>query len=155
LGKGVFSCLPIEEMQFVITNARADVWVSKKQGVVFPTYRKVKAAIHRHPVMDFGNVMDACHPDQNGIAQYQQTRWTGIGMCTPTPKPMSSLPGMPPSNNCCAHLSDMDGVAAWYVYLYTWLPNSKFYNHDAYAMDCNCEQKCIPDFLTYKGTTPG
>jgi hypothetical protein len=25
LGKGVFSCLPIEEMQFVITNARADV----------------------------------------------------------------------------------------------------------------------------------
>jgi len=154
LDKGEFSRTPTEEMQCLIKNACTDVRDSKMQGVVLPGYRQVKAAIDRLPVMHLENVMDGCHPHQNHTAQYQQTCWRGKGTCTPPPKPMPALPGVPPGNNDGAHVSEIDGVPPRYVYVYIWLPNSQFLNHDAYAMDCKCDQECIPDFLTHTGTTP-
>jgi hypothetical protein len=50
----------IEEMQYLIKNPSANVQYEKRDNVVFPRYKIVKAATQRHPALDHDNLMNGC-----------------------------------------------------------------------------------------------
>jgi len=70
-----FSCTAMEEAQFPIKKLRAKVREEKMQGVEFPGYKNVKAAIERHPAMHPQSHTPGCLPCRNGTADNSQTRW--------------------------------------------------------------------------------
>ena len=62
MAKGGVSRAATEEMQQLIKNPRAEVWEQKKQGVVYPGHKMVKAAIRRHPAKVYKSHTDVCLP---------------------------------------------------------------------------------------------
>ena len=158
MAKEGFSCAAIEETQQLIKKPHTEVQESKMQGVEFPGYKNVKAAIERHPAMVQENQTDGCLPCQNGTAKNPQTHWRRKGMGAPPPEPAPPSPTMPPAppgGNEGTPSSEIEGVPPGYVYIHTSLPNSQIFNLDAYAKDCKRNKDFIPDLLTDEATSTG
>jgi len=150
MAKGGFSHATIEEMQQLIEKPRVKVREEKKRGVEFPGYKKVKAAIERLPAMVYKNHMDSCLPCQNGTAKDSQTRRRCKGTGAPPPELAAPPPGTPPAPPCDTdgHKSyEIEGMPSMSVYIHSPLPNTQFFNHNAYAMNSKHDKDFIPDLL--------
>jgi len=158
MAKGGFACATIEETQYLIKKPCVEVREEKQWGVVFPGHRMLNTAIERHPTMVLGNLMDGCLHYQIGTGMNPQTcKGTSVPPHDPMPCPPQtpSVPPVPPGDIEGAHSVEIGGVLPGYVYMHPSPPNAQFFNYDAYAKDCKCDQDCIPDLLTDKGTSTG
>ena len=142
MAKGGISCAAIEETQQLIKKPCAEVWEEKKWGVEFPGHQKVKAGIESHPAMVYKNQPDGCLPCQNGTAKNPQTRWRRKQTAAPSPEPAAPPPGRAPPpgtsrvphGDSDAHESyEIEGMPSLCVYIDSSLPNTPFFNHNAYA----------------------
>ena len=166
MAKGGFSRPAIEETQYLLKNARTEVWEEKKWGVDFPRHKKVKAGIETHPAMLCQNHTNGCLPCPNGTAKNLQTRWRRKGTGAPppdwhrqpTPDLTPCLPGMPhipPGVKQGAECPKCNHLPPRYVYSHTPLPSAQFFNLDAYAKDSQPDTDYNPDMLTDDGTSTG
>jgi len=112
--------------------------------------------------MVYQNYKDGCLPSQNGTAKNLQTRWWRKGSCAPQPEPAARPPRTPPppgttpapgTPHAPPGVSDgqerygMEGMPSRFVYLDSPLPNTEFFNHNAYGKDTKHEKDIIPDLL--------
>jgi len=147
----------IEEMEYVIKQPWAEVREEKKWGVEFPVHKMVKAVIKRHLAMVYKNHTAGCLPCPNGTAKYRQTPWRRKGTGAPPPEPAVPPPrGLPPSGTPPAppaHTNEyesyeIEGMPSRCVYIYSPLPKTQFFNHNAYAKDSKCNKDFIPELLS-------
>ena len=82
---GRFSCAAIEETQHLMKKPRPKVQEERKQRVVIPAHRNVKAAKERQPAMLLENNTNRCVTCQNGTVKNPQTWWRRIGMAAAVP----------------------------------------------------------------------
>jgi hypothetical protein len=157
MAKGGFSRAAVEETQQLIKKPRAEVREEKKRGVEFPGHKKVKATMERHPAMVYQNHTAGCLPCQNGTAKNPQTRWRRKGTAAPPPEPAAPLPGRPsppgtppaPPGDTEGHESyEIEGMPSRCVYMHSPLPNTQFFNHNAFAKDSKRDKDFIPDLLS-------
>jgi len=111
----------------------------------------VKAAIERQSAMVHENQTDGCLPRQNCTARNRQTRLrhkgTGSAAAELAPLP-PGMPPPPPADSEGTQSSGIEGVPVGFVYIHTPLPNTRFFDVDAYAKDRMCDKDFIPDLLT-------
>jgi len=149
----------MEDRQRRFKQLLAKVQKQNMQGVEFPAYKHVKAAMEIPWAMVRKNQMNVCLPCQNGTAQNQQTcrRKKGIGAPQPDqPRGPTSehmpcppgLPPVPPSDNEGAHDSEIEGVPCRYVYIHTPLCSTQYFNLDTYDENSKNDKDSIPDLLT-------
>ena len=151
MAKGGFSRAAVEETQYLIKKPRAEVREEKQRGVEFPGHNKVKAAIARHPAMLRQNQTPGCLPCQNGTAQNPQTRWRRKGTAAPPPEPAAPQPGTPPVPPGDAEGNEsyeIEGMPSRCVYMHSPLPNTQFFNHNAFAKESKQDKDSIPDLLS-------
>jgi len=159
IAKGGFSRAAIDETRFLIKKPLAEVQAEKKLGVEFPGHKNMKGGMERLPAVLRANQMDSCPACQNSTAQISQTRWrrkvTGapppvqLRQLIPGPTPHSPrTPLVLPCTNEAAHISKIESVPPGYVYMHTPLPSAQFFNLEAYAQDCKCDEDYNPDLLT-------
>jgi hypothetical protein len=159
MAKEGFSHAAIEETKYLIKKPCAEVREEKKWGVEFPGYKKVKAAIQRHPAMLRHNQTPCCLPCQNGTAKNLQTHWKRKGTGAPpparrrvrTPEPTPPPPGTPHAltgNTSGAQPSEIVNLPAGYTYSHTALPCAEFFEVDE---DTEHDTDCDPDMLTDDG----
>jgi hypothetical protein len=156
--KGGFSRATIDDTHQVFKNPRADVREEKKRQVEFPGHKKVMAVIERHPAIIRENQKDSCRLFQIGTAKNLQSRWRRKSMGAPPPRPTPPGPPTQPSppGDSDQHAStEIKGAPTEYVYIHTPLPNTQFFNHDAYAKDLKPDNDSIPDLLTDQGPSTG
>jgi len=154
MAKGGFLRAAIEEMHQLIKKPRAQVREENKQGVEFPRHKKVKAVIERHLAMIRENQTDGYLPCRNGTVQNPQSRWRRKGTGAPPPQPAPprpETPPVPPGDSERNQSTEIEGVPPGYVYIRTPLPNTQFFNHDAYTKDRKQNTDFIPDLLTDQG----
>ena len=141
MAKEGFLRAAIEETKYLIRKPPAEVRVETKRGVEFPGYKKVKAAIQRHPAMLRHNQTSGYLPCPNGTAKNPQTRWRRKGTGAPpparrivwTPEPTPPGPGTPPAptgNTYRAQLSDIVNLPAGYKYSHTALHCAECFQED-------------------------
>jgi len=113
--------------------------------------------MERHPAMVYKNHTAGCLPCQNGTAKNQQTHWRRKGTAAPLPEPAAPLPRRPsppgtaPPPACNAegnHSHDIEGMPSRCVYMHSPLPNTQFFNYNAFAKDSTCDKDFIPDLLS-------
>jgi len=153
MAKGGFSRAAIEETQQLIQKPRAEVREEKQRGVEFPGHQKVKAAMERHPAMVYKNHTADCLPCQNGSAKNLVTRWRRKETAAPPPEPAAPPPGMPPAPPGAAEGNGRDeiqGMPSSCVYMHSPLPNTQFFNHNAFAKESKRDNDFIPDLLSTK-----
>jgi len=159
MAKEGFSCAAIEETKYLIKKPRAEVREEKKRGVEFPGYKKVKAAIQRHPAMLRQNQTSGCLPCQNGTVKNPQTRWIRKGTGAPPPAPCREWipeptpppPGTPPTptgNTSGAQPAEMINLPAGYMYSHTALLCAEYFEDDE---DTEHDTDFDPDMLTDEG----
>jgi len=116
MAKGGFLRGAIEETQRLIEKPHTEVREENKRGVEFPGYKKVKAAMERHPEMVYRNHMAGCLACQNGTAKNPQTCWRRKGTAAPPPEPAAPLPERPPPPGTpSAPPSDTDGHESYEI----------------------------------------
>jgi hypothetical protein len=148
---GGFSRNAIQETQQQIKKPRAEVGEVKKRGVEFPGQQKVKAAMEKHPAMVYKDHMAGCLPCENGTAKNPVTRRRCKGTATPPPQPAAPPPGMPPAppGDAEGHESyEIEGMPSRCVYMHSPLPNTQFFNHNAFAKESKRDKDFIPDLLS-------
>jgi hypothetical protein len=136
MAKSGFSCTAIKETQQLIEKHRAQVREEKKRGVEFRGHQKVKAAMERHPAMVYKNHTAGCLPCQHGTAKNVQACWRRKGTAAPPPEPAAPPPGMPPAPPGDAEGTEsyeIEGMPSRCVYMHSPLPNTQFFNHNAFA----------------------
>jgi len=151
MAKGGFSRAATEETQQLIKKPRAEVREEKKQGVEFPGHQKVKAAMERHPAMVYKNHVAGCLPCQNDTAKNPVTHWRRKGTAAPPPEPAAPPPGTPhapPGDAEGNETDEIEGMPSSCVYMHSPLPNTQFFNHNAFAKESKCDKDCIPDLLS-------
>jgi len=157
MAKGGFSRAALEETQQLIKKPRAEVREEKTQGVEFPGHKKVKATMERHPAMVYKNFTAGCLSYQNGTANNLQTRWRCKGTAEPPPEPAAPLPGTPfppgtpsapPEDTQGNESYEIEGMPSRCVYMHSPLPNTQFFNHNAFAKDSKRDKDFIPDLLS-------
>jgi hypothetical protein len=151
MAKGGFSHAAIEETQQLIKKPRAEVREEKMRGVEFPGHQKVKAAMERHPAMVHTNHTAGCLQCQNGTAKNLVTRWRRKVTAAPPPEPAALPPGMPPAPPGDAEgneRNEIEGMPSRCVYMHSLLPNTQFFNHNAFAKDRKRDKDFIPDLLS-------
>jgi len=151
MAKGGFSRTTIEETQQLIKKPRAEVREEKKRGVEFPGHQKVKAAMERHPAMVYKNHPAGCLPCLNGTAKNPQTPWRRKGTAAPPPEPVAPPPGTPPAPPGDAEGNesyDIEGMPSRCVYMHSLLPNTQFFNHNAFAKESKRDKHYNPDLLS-------
>jgi len=151
MAKGGFSRAAIEETQQLIKKPRAEVREEKKRGVEFPGHHKVKAAMERHPGMVYKNHTAGCLPCQNGNAKNPVTRWKCKETAAPSPQPAALPPGTQPAPPCDAEgnkRDEIEGMPSRCVYMHSPLPNTQFFNHNAFAKESKHDKVFIPDLLS-------
>jgi hypothetical protein len=151
MAKGGFLRGAIEETQQLINNPRTEVREENKRGVEFPGHQKVKAAMERHPAMVYKNHTAGCPPGQNGTAKNPVTRWRPKGTAAPPPDPAAPPPGTPPAPPGDAEGNERDeieGIPSSCVYMHSPLPNTQFFNHNAFAKESKRDKDFIPDLLS-------
>jgi len=151
MAKGAFSRGAIEETQQLIKKPRAEVREEKKRGVEFPGHQMVKAAMERHPAMVYKNHMAGCLPCQNGTGKNPQTRWRRKGTAAPPLEPAAPPPGTPPAPSGDAEGNEsyeIEGMPSRCVYMHSPLPNTQFFNHNAFAKESKLHKDYNPDLLS-------
>jgi hypothetical protein len=100
--------------------------------------------MERHPAMVYKNPMAGCLPWQNGTAKHPQTRWRRKETAALPPQPAASLPrrpslpGMPPERPADTWGNEnyeIKGMPSRCMYMHSPLPNTHFFNHNAFAKD--------------------
>ena len=119
--------------------------------------------MERHLAMVYKNHTASSLPCQNGLAKNPQICWRRKGTGTPPPEPATHLPGMPPGSETPpppgtppAPPGDSDGNESYEiegmpsrcVYIHSPLPNTQFFNHNAYAKNSKRNQDFIPKLLS-------
>jgi len=166
MAKGGFSCLTMEETEYLIKKPHAKVWEEKNWVVEILMHTEVKAAIERHLAMALQNHMARCLPCQHCTAKNPQTRWRRRGTGAPppsqrrepTPEPTPHLPGTPPAptgNHYGAQRSQINILPPSSVYSHTSLPCAESFRLDAYAQDSQHNTDFNPDMLTDEETSTG
>jgi hypothetical protein len=151
MATGGFSRARIAETQQLIKKPCTEVREEKKRGVEFLGHQKVKAATERHPAMVYKNHTAGCFPSQNGTANNPVTRWRRKGTAAPPPLPAAPPPGIPPAPPRDAvgkESYEMEGMPSRCVYMHSPLPNTRFFNNNAFAKESKCDKDCIPDLLS-------
>jgi len=151
MAKGGFSHAAIEETQQIIKKPRAEVREEKTRGVQFPQHQKVKAAMERHPAMVYKNHTASCLPCQNGTAKNPVTRWRRKGSAAPPPDPAAPpprTPPAPPGDAAGNERDEIEGMPSRCVYMHSPLPNTQFFNHNAFAKESKRDKDFIPDLLS-------
>jgi len=151
MAKGGFSVAAIEETQQLIKQPCAEVREEKKRGGEFPGHQKLKAVMKRHPAMLYKNHTAGCLPRQNGTAKNPVTRWRCKGTAAPPPEPAAPLPGTPPGPPGDAEGNERDeieGMPSRCAYMHSPLPNTQFFNHNAFAKESKRDKVFIPDLLS-------
>jgi len=155
--KGGFLSAAMGETEQLIEKPQGKVREPKKRGVGFPGCKKVKAAIERQPAMVYKNQTASWLPSQNGTAENPQTRWRCKGTSAPPPEPVAPPPRMPPlPRTPPVRPGDTDGNESYEiegmpfrcVYTHCLLPNTQFFNHNAYAKNSKHDKDFIPDLLS-------
>jgi len=94
---------------------------------------------------------------QSGKATNLLTRLRHKKPNTPPPEPAAPPPGMPPPPGIPpAHpgdhdghgIDEIDGMPSRSVYIHSLLPNTQFFNYNAYAKDCKYDREFFPDLLS-------
>jgi len=145
---------------------RTKVQEERKWGVEFPGQRIVYAEIQRHPAMVRENQIDSHFPLYNATAKSTQTWWRHKGTGAPPPdgrrqrttevkSPLPGTPPVPPSLTEGSQGSQIEGAPTRYVYIHTPLPNTQFFNLNAYVKDSKHNKDIISDLLTDEGTSTG
>jgi len=166
MAKGWFSCTTREDTQCLINKPRAKVRDEKKRGVEFHSHKQVDAAMEWHTAMLRQNHTARCLHCQDGITKNPQTGWSYNGTGAPPPnrcRPPNpeltpALPRMPPAptgNNSGVQSSQIDNLAAGYLYSHTSLPCAEYCTLDAYAQDSQHDIDFNLDMLTDEGTSTG
>jgi len=144
MAKGGFLRAAMEETQLQTTKPRAKVWKEKKRGAEFPGQQQVKSAMERHPAMIYKNHTASCLPCQYGTANIPPTRWRRKGTAAPPPEPAAPVPGRPTPPVTPAALPgdaegnesyEIEGMPSRCVYMHSPLPNTQFFNHNAFGKD--------------------
>jgi len=148
MAKGGFSGAAIDETQQLINKPCAEAREEKTRGVEFPGHQKVKAAMEQHPAMVYKNHTAGCLPCQNGPAKHPVTRWRRKGTAAPPPEPAAPSPGTPPAPPGDPEGNESDakeGMPSSCVYMHSPLPNTQFFNHNAFAKESKRDKDFIPD----------
>jgi hypothetical protein len=135
MAKVGFSCTAIKAAQHLTKIPLTKVREQRKQRVENAEYRNGKAAIARHLETVCDNQTDTCYPCQDGTAMNLHLGSWHQAWYAPVPEPAPPLPTFPPvplSDNTGAQSSEIGGVQPGSVYINTPLPNTQFFNHDAY-----------------------
>jgi len=149
MANGGFARAVIEETQHLIKKPCAKVREEKKRCVEFPGHRQLKAAIERHPAMVYYNHTDGCLPYHNCTADCPQTQWSRKGTGAPPPG-TPSPPGTPPAPPGATDKKEnyrIEGMPSRCVYIHSSHPDTQFFNHNAFAKDCKCDEDFVPDLL--------
>jgi hypothetical protein len=107
--------------------------------------------MERHPAMVYKNHSAGCLPCQNGTAKNLVTRWRRKGTAAPPPEPAAPLPGTPPAPPGDAEGNERDEIQdmpSRCVYMHSPLPNTQFFNYNAFAKESKRDKDFIPDLLT-------
>jgi hypothetical protein len=148
IAKGWFSRATIKEAQQLIKKPRAEVPEEKKRGVVFPGYQKVKAEMERHPAIVYKNHTAGCLPCQNGSAKNPVACWRRKGTAVPTPDLAAHPPGTPPAPSGDTEGNEsyaIEGMLSRCVYMHSPLPNTEFFNYNAFAKESKRDKDFIPE----------
>jgi len=151
MAKGGISRAAIEETQQLTKKPRAEVREEKKRGVEFPGHQKVKAAMVRLPAMVYKNHTAGCLPCQNGTAKNPVTHWRCKVTAAPSPEPAAPLPRtppVPPGDTGGNEEDEIEGMPSRCVYMHSPLPNTEFFNHNAFAKESKRDKHFIPDLLS-------
>jgi hypothetical protein len=157
LVKGEFSCGTIVETQQRMKKHHAKVGEEKMRVVEFPGHQKVKAAMERHPAMVYSTHTAGSAPCECGTAKNPQTRWRHRRTAAPPPEPVVPLPGKPsqhgtppppPDDNEENESYEFEGILSRCVYMHSPLPNTPFFNHNAFGKNGKCDKDLIPDMLS-------
>jgi hypothetical protein len=119
--------------------------------VELPGHQNVKAAKERHPVMVYQNHTAGYLPCHNGTAKKPQTRWRHTGTATPATEPAAPPPRMPPAPPGYTKgnaRDEIEGMPSRCVYMHSALPNTQFFNHNAFAKESKRDKHFIPDVLS-------
>jgi hypothetical protein len=108
------------------------------------------AAMDRHLAMVYKNHTASCLPCENGTAKNLVTRWRRKGTAAPSPEPAALPPGTPPAPPGDAEGKECYeiGIPSRCVYLHSPLPNTQFFNHNAFAKESKRDKEFIPDLLS-------
>jgi hypothetical protein len=115
----------------------------------------VKAAIERHPAMVHKNHTAGCLPCQNGTGKNPVTRWRCKDTAAPPPEQAEPPPGTPRAPSGDAEVNerdDTDGMPSRCVYMHSPLPNTQFFNHNAFGKESMRDKDFIPDLLSTLST---
>ena len=157
MAKGGFWRAAMDETQQLIKKPCAEVREEKKGGVEFPGHKMLKAAIERHSAMIYKNQTASCLLCQNGTAKNLQTHWRRKGTGTPPPDPVAPpprtsplprTPPAPPGDTDGNESYEIEGMPSRCVYTHSLLPNTQFFNHNAYAKDSKRDKDFIPHLLS-------
>jgi hypothetical protein len=121
------------------------------RGAEFPGHQMVKAAMERHPAMIYKNHTAGCLPCHNGTAKNLVTRWRGKETAAPPPEhaaPPPDTPPAPPGNTKGNESYEIEDMPTRFVYMHSPLPNTQFFNHNAFAKETKCDKDFIPDLLS-------
>ena len=157
MAQGGFSHTAIEETQHLVEKPRAEVPDQKKQEVEIPGDQKVKATMERHPAMVYKNHQAGCLTCQDCTAKSPESRWRRKGTDARLPEPVAPLSGRPsPPGTPPAPPGDAERIESYEIdsmpfsclYMHSPLPNTQFFNHNAFAKNSKHDNYCIPDLLS-------
>jgi hypothetical protein len=104
------------------------------------------------------NQTDSCLPCPNGTPKNPQSHTRCEDTDAPPPRPAQPQPDTPPAppgdseQNQCTAIED---VPPGYVYMNAPLPNTQFFNHDAYAQNRKRNKDCISDLVADQAPSTG
>jgi hypothetical protein len=107
--------------------------------------------MEKHSAMVYKNHTAGCLPCQNGTAKNLVTHWRRKGTAAPPPELAAPLPGTPPAPPRDADGNERDeieGMPSRCLYMHSPLPNTQFFNHNAFAKESKHDKDLIPDLLS-------
>jgi hypothetical protein len=90
-------------------------------------------------------------PCGNGTAKNLSTLWRRKGTAPPPPELVEPPPRTPPGSPGDAEgneISEIEGMPSRCVYMHSPLPNTQFFNHNAFAKDSKRNKDFIPDLVS-------
>jgi hypothetical protein len=107
--------------------------------------------MERLPAMVYKHPAAGCVSCQNGTAKNPVIRWSRKGTTAPPPEPVAPPPGMPPAPPGDVYGNEsyeIEGMPLRCVYMHSPIPNTEFFNHNAFAKESKYNKDFIPDLLS-------